>query len=241
MWMEGFPGANATQGLLYYQRVTIEAMYKQIQKALDVKMAMSSAYGLKVSDYINIYCLGTRETVNGNQATGTPFTDDEKLLSKTRRHQVYIHSKMLIVDDTYALIGTANINQRSLDGCRDSEIMMTSWQPDHLATPTSLPRGDVHAYRMHIWGSITGQFSESFRDPSLAECVKLMNKIASDNWATYTGAEQVDMTSHLLPFPLEFDGKKVKPRSGLVDGNFPDTDASVLGKKSIIMPELFLT
>lgn len=99
MWMEGIPQANATQGLLYYQRVTIEAMYQQVEEALEARMANSSDHGLKVSDYLNIYCLGTRETPNGSQATGTPGTDDEKLLAKTRRHQIYIHSKMMIVDD----------------------------------------------------------------------------------------------------------------------------------------------
>ena len=35
---------------------------------------------------------------------------------------IYIHSKCMIVDDSIALIGSANINDRSLDGSRDSEI-----------------------------------------------------------------------------------------------------------------------
>jgi phosphatidylserine/phosphatidylglycerophosphate/cardiolipin synthase-like enzyme len=33
---------------------------------------------------------------------------------------IYVHSKLLIVDDEYLLTGSANINQRSLDGDRDS-------------------------------------------------------------------------------------------------------------------------
>ena len=33
---------------------------------------------------------------------------------------IYVHSKLLIVDDEYLLVGSANINQRSLDGDRDS-------------------------------------------------------------------------------------------------------------------------
>ena len=97
MWMEGKPEQGATQGLLYFQRNTIEAMYKHIQKALDVRMANSSDCGLKVSDYINFYCLGTRETKDRSQATGEPVTDDEKLLAQTRRHQVYIHSVSVYV------------------------------------------------------------------------------------------------------------------------------------------------
>ena len=47
----------------------------------------------------------------------------------TLRQPVYVHSKMTIVDDEYILIGSANINQRSLSGERDSEIAMGGYQP----------------------------------------------------------------------------------------------------------------
>lgn len=36
--------------------------------------------------------------------------------------QVYVHSKVMIIDDSIALIGSANINDRSLLGSRDSEV-----------------------------------------------------------------------------------------------------------------------
>lgn len=35
---------------------------------------------------------------------------------------VYVHSKMMVVDDKIALIGSANINDRSMMGSRDSEL-----------------------------------------------------------------------------------------------------------------------
>ena len=38
-------------------------------------------------------------------------------------YQVYVHSKIMIVDDRVALIGSANINDRSLLGSRDSEVL----------------------------------------------------------------------------------------------------------------------
>ena len=50
----------------------------------------------------------------------------------TLRQPVYVHSKMTIVDDEYILIGSANINQRSLSGERDSEIAMGGYQPGKL-------------------------------------------------------------------------------------------------------------
>ena len=36
--------------------------------------------------------------------------------------QIYIHSKAMIVDDEVALVGSSNINDRSLLGMRDSEV-----------------------------------------------------------------------------------------------------------------------
>ena len=35
---------------------------------------------------------------------------------------IYIHSKVMIVDDKRMIIGSANINDRSMLGTRDSEI-----------------------------------------------------------------------------------------------------------------------
>lgn len=35
---------------------------------------------------------------------------------------IYVHSKLMIVDDMVAIIGSANINDRSLLGNRDSEL-----------------------------------------------------------------------------------------------------------------------
>lgn len=37
--------------------------------------------------------------------------------------QVYVHSKIMIVDDCTTIIGSANINDRSLLGSRDSEVL----------------------------------------------------------------------------------------------------------------------
>merc|ERR1712176_1303886 len=119
--------------------------------------------------------------------------------------------------------------------------MMTAWQPEHLATKKDIPKGDIHAFRLHTWASITGQMNDAFRDPGSFKCVKAMNKIATKNWQTYITPENTDMDSHLLPFPLDFErdemGRgKIRPRQGLVEGNFPDTKASVMGKKSTILP-----
>merc|ERR1712107_495531 len=38
------------------------------------------------------------------------------------RAPIYIHSKTMIIDDEWMIMGSANINQRSMDGERDTEI-----------------------------------------------------------------------------------------------------------------------
>lgn len=37
---------------------------------------------------------------------------------------IYVHSKLMIIDDLMAICGSANINDRSLVGHRDSEVGM---------------------------------------------------------------------------------------------------------------------
>lgn len=47
-----------------------------------------------------------------------------KLGERYVTEQVYVHTKLMIVDDRYALFGSANINDRSLNGEGDSEIAL---------------------------------------------------------------------------------------------------------------------
>lgn len=70
-----------------------------------------------------------------------PSLNDDELFEQTRQYVVffglrnhgilnkqlvteiiYVHSKMIIIDDRIAVIGSANINDRSLMGDRDSEL-----------------------------------------------------------------------------------------------------------------------
>ena len=44
------------------------------------------------------------------------------LMGKLVQEIVYVHSKLMIVDDRHVICGSANINDRSLVGKRDSEV-----------------------------------------------------------------------------------------------------------------------
>lgn len=57
---------------------------------------------------------------------------------------IYVHAKGMIVDDEYVIVGSANINQRSMAGSRDTEIAMGGYQPRHTWTERKRhPHGQV--------------------------------------------------------------------------------------------------
>ncbi|TQD95905.1 hypothetical protein C1H46_018483 [Malus baccata] len=56
---------------------------------------------------------------------------------------------MMIVGDEYIIIGSANINQKSMDGARDFEIAIGAFQPNHLAF-TIPARAQMYAFRLAL-------------------------------------------------------------------------------------------
>lgn len=57
---------------------------------------------------------------------------------------IYVHSKGMIIDDEFVILGSANINQRSMEGTRDTEIAMGAYQPNYTwAQNNSSPHGQV--------------------------------------------------------------------------------------------------
>ncbi|KAL8150461.1 hypothetical protein V2J09_020269 [Rumex salicifolius] len=110
MWPEGDPKSVPTQRILFWQYKTMQMMYEIIYKAL-LEVGLHDKY--EPQDYLNFFCLGNREV---NEECGTSeaarLTDSPQDLSKKfRRFMIYVHSKGMVVDDEYVIIGSANINQ----------------------------------------------------------------------------------------------------------------------------------
>ena len=49
----------------------------------------------------------------------------------TMRQMIYVHSKMIIVDDSYIIVGSANINERSMSGTRSVRICLKYFFSPH--------------------------------------------------------------------------------------------------------------
>lgn len=177
-----------------------------------------------------------------------PRTTDEELLNLSRRHPIYVHSKLFISDDEVVLMGSANLNERSMCGVRDTEVAFSAFQPQHRwnADPYEsdhLPKGEIANFRRRLWAEhVLGNENEPFpvqlEDPGSLECVQELRKIAQKNWADYVSPRVADLRSHLLPYPyvVDFDGNL----SAAVH-TFPDTRGSVTGTNSSVIPNILVS
>ncbi|CAH2039360.1 unnamed protein product [Thlaspi arvense] len=239
MWPEGVPTGAATQRILYWQHKTMQMMYETIYKAL-VETGLEGAFSPQ--DYLNFFCLGNREMVDGidNSGTGSPSNANtpQALSRKSRRFMIYVHSKGMVVDDEYVVIGSANINQRSMEGTRDTEIAMGAYQPQHTwARKQSGPRGQIYGYRMSLWAEHMATLDDCFTQPESIECVRKVRTMAERNWKQFAAEEVSDMRGHLLKYPVEVDRKgKVRPLPG--SEAFPDVGGNVVGSFIAIQENL---
>ncbi|KAI5061954.1 hypothetical protein GOP47_0022493 [Adiantum capillus-veneris] len=236
MWPEGIPDSNTVQPILDWQRRTMEMMYKQVALAL----RSAGKTNEKPTDYLCFFCLGNRETKLPDelQPQQSPAPDNlpYQLAQEYRRFMIYVHSKMMMVDDEYIILGSANINQRSMDGGRDTEIAVGAHQPFHT-WQRGAPRGQVHGFRMSLWYEHLGRLDNSFLEPWSLQCVRFVHGLATELWDLYAAPESVDLPGHLLAYPVaiaedgsvsEFPGQPY----------FPDTKASILGKQTGLPPIL---
>lgn len=236
MWPEGNPTGAATQRILFWQHKTMQMMYKTIYEAL-VEVGLEDAY--TPQDYLNFFCLGNREAAdNGKVHMEGPTNTPQALSRKNRRFMIYVHSKGMIVDDEYLIIGSANINQRSLEGTRDTEIAMGAYQPHHTwARKQAYPHGQIYGYRMSLWAEHVRFVADCFTQPESLECVRKVRSTAEMNWAQFAAEEVTELNGHLLKYPVEVD------RRGIVRSlpgceSFPDVGGSVVGSFIAIQENL---
>ncbi|KAJ4952421.1 hypothetical protein NE237_029253 [Protea cynaroides] len=230
MWPEGVPTGTATQRILFWQNKTMQMMYETIYSALE-EVGLEQTY--TPEDYLNFFCLGNREAIDENEIQAIPSATaanaPQVLCQKSRRFMIYVHSKGMIVDDEYVILGSANINQRSLEGTRDTEIAMGAYQPLYTwARKGSSPCGQIYGYRMSLWAEHIGALEDCFKQPESLECVRRVKSLGEHNWRQFADDEVTEMRGHLMKYPVEVDPKgNVKPLRGCE--SFPDVGGTIVG------------
>jgi phospholipase D1/2 len=88
-------------------RLIMQYQYRSICRGPSSVFGRLRAQGIEPEDYIQFYALRQWGKIGPKKMLVT--------------EQLYIHAKIMIVDDRIAIIGSANINERSMLGNRDSE------------------------------------------------------------------------------------------------------------------------
>ena len=102
-----------------------------------------------IPHYFSVHCLRTHGFLRGNLVTEV----------------VYVHSKLMIVDSRVAIIGSANINDRSMLGDRDSEVAVIIQDNDMM-------EGEMNGKPYQV-----GKFSHSLRSHLLKEHLGLLSEV----------------------------------------------------------------
>jgi phospholipase D1/2 len=89
-------------------RLIMSCQYRSICRGESSIFGRLRAVGIEPEDYIQFYALRSWGEIGPDKSIVT--------------EQLYIHAKCMVVDDRVAIIGSANINERSMLGARDSEV-----------------------------------------------------------------------------------------------------------------------
>lgn len=125
----------------------------------------------------------------------------ELLQNRPTTEQVYVHSKLMIADDRIAVLGSANINDRSLLGGRDSELALVIRDDQKLNVQLDGIHAEdvsqnVHNLRKRLWAKLFGLESTmpatTLRDlitrPAAPSTWKAIQAVAYSNAVNYRAA-----------------------------------------------------
>jgi phospholipase D1/2 len=135
--------------------------------------------------------------------------------------QIYVHSKLLIADDRVAILGSANINDRSLLGPRDSElaVIVRDSTPVTVALDGECPQQvgkTVHELRVTLWKK---HFGLSLTKPSRIQPATALERYltqpaAETSWRAIQ--ERAADNSRLYEEAFDFVPQNISPVQPLV-------------------------
>ena len=158
-------------------------------------------------EYIGFFSLRNHAILNG-----IPVTE-----------LIYIHSKLMIVDDQKVIMGSANINDRSMTGERDSEFAVIFSDENENEEKNSIMNGNPYyaskfakTLRLSLWREHLGLKNNDpnytlIEDPLNDDVWKLINETAKNNTDIYRDLFQCYPDDTMLTF------KDIPPQKELND------------------------
>eukprot|EP01126_Amoeba_proteus_P027510 TRINITY_DN27305_c0_g1_i6.p1 TRINITY_DN27305_c0_g1~~TRINITY_DN27305_c0_g1_i6.p1 ORF type:complete len:1244 (-),score=228.24 TRINITY_DN27305_c0_g1_i6:99-3830(-) len=159
---EGSIYNSTTQAVMYWQYLTISQSVKNSIPFLKVLEGLK----VPVDKFVKFFSLYTYGQLNGSLVSS----------------QIYVHSKMIIVDDDKMIIGSQNINDRSMWGSRDSElaVQISSDKDIHhfslvMGNKTIWASRYIHNFRMRL-------FQEHLGLQTLEQAEEFSNLCSQEVW-----------------------------------------------------------
>ena len=172
--LPGFAGEPESSGTL---QIILKHTYAGICRnhGMSIIEQLEKKMGDKWKDYIGFYSLRGHDLVNN-----IPVTE-----------LIYIHSKLMIVDDTTVILGSANINDRSMLGTRDSEFAVMIKERARLDSKMDgkefRAANFAHSFRVNLFAEHLGRDPKDpiLKDPLSDEFLKLVQNTAHNNTMIY--------------------------------------------------------
>jgi len=145
----------------------------------------------------------------------TLFSADKTESGRWEVGEVFVHSKILIVDDRTAIIGSANINDRSMVGYSDSELGAIIWDDGNSS---------VRDFRLRLWRRylglpLDGNADDLVSEPSTDAAFETWSECARDNLnllshvTSHTPRDEITTYSQLRRLKEEYLRKTPEERA----------------------------
>lgn len=154
-------------------------------------------------NYLSFYFLA-RWHGKSKDASLSPTGSRLQRVQGNQRYMIYVHSKLMIVDDHRVILGSANLNERSLAGDRDSEIAVGLW-PDPDPKKQEQCENQIREFRKGVWQEHfgTGILPAKWQEPESQECIRAVQQAARQNYLNFHLREKAEQSGHLCKWPIE--------------------------------------
>jgi phosphatidylserine/phosphatidylglycerophosphate/cardiolipin synthase-like enzyme len=193
MFPEGDPISLAAVAQRQFEWKTMEYMAKAV-------WAVANANGKDWRDYLSFCFLANWNTVEPakRQITGTR----EQRVKKNKRYMIYVHSKLMIVDDRYLIFGSANLNERSLAGDRDLEIGCAMWPARGREKDA---QKQARKFREDLWTEHFGSLPSGWEEAQSPACVASVRAKGRSNYINFRQLTRLGTDGHLCIWPFHAD------------------------------------
>lgn len=156
--------SNTTKTIMHFQYAGINRDDPNLDTKHRTMFTYLAKHGIDGNQYMSWACL----------RAGQHYKNEKFKVNKFVTESVYVHSKLMIVDDQHVIIGSANLNDRSQEGDRDSEVCLY-FNDASGAFPKSL--------RHQLWSTFMGVSQDTIASlsPNSDEMYQLWNSTKLEN------------------------------------------------------------